>query len=66
MLGMTGVVLSLTAFARLPVRHTTPPVPIVVTDSQEISLGAAVAAQFDVDRGIQPTPETQRIEAYLA
>jgi predicted Zn-dependent protease len=35
------------------------------TDSQEIALGAALARQFDIDRGIQPTPETQRIEAYL-
>ena len=35
------------------------------TDSQEVALGAALAAQFDIDRGIQPTPETSRIEAYL-
>lgn len=35
------------------------------TDSEEIALGAALAAQFDADRGIVPTPETQRIEAYL-
>jgi len=37
----------------------------VATDSQEIALGAALARQFDTDRGIQPTPETQRIESYL-
>src|SRR5690242_2348461 len=43
-----------------PARRTVSP-----TDSQEINLGAALAARFDVDRGIQPMPETQRIEAYL-
>jgi len=36
-----------------------------VTDSQEVALGAALAARFDEDRGIAPTPETTRIEAYL-
>jgi predicted Zn-dependent protease len=35
------------------------------TDSEEIALGAALAAQFDRDRGIAPSPETQRIEEYL-
>jgi predicted Zn-dependent protease len=63
---MMAVVLTvlLGAYDRSPVRHT-PFRPRVVTDSQEISLGAALAAQFDIDRGIQPTPETSRIEAYL-
>jgi len=36
-----------------------------VTDSQEVALGAALAARFDADRGITPSPETERIEAYL-
>ena len=36
-----------------------------VTDSEEIALGAALAARFDADRGVVPTPETQRIQAYL-
>lgn len=35
------------------------------TDSEEIALGAALAAQFDTDRGIVASPETQRIEDYL-
>jgi hypothetical protein len=62
-----GVTLMMLAAAKPPaVRHddhrlTAPP----PTDSQEVALGAALAAQFDIDRGIQPTPETSRIEAYL-
>lgn len=39
--------------------------PISATDSQEIALGAALAKQFDSTRGIQPTPESDRIQAYL-
>lgn len=35
------------------------------TDSEEIALGAALAARFDAERGVQPTPESRRIEAYL-
>ena len=42
-----------------------PAAPAVATDSEEIALGAALAARFDADRGILPSPETQRIEAYL-
>jgi hypothetical protein len=38
---------------------------LVATDSQEIALGAALGRQFDIDRGIQPTPETRKIEAYM-
>ena len=53
------------AYTPPPVRHPEPPPRLVVTDSQEISLGSALAAQFDIDRGVQPTPETSRIEAYL-
>ena len=34
-------------------------------DSDEIALGAALVVQFDKDRGVAPTPQTQRIEAYL-
>src|SRR5438045_6560586 len=37
-----------------PVRHPEPLPRLVVTDSQEISLGSALAAQFDIDRGILP------------
>jgi predicted Zn-dependent protease len=37
----------------------------VATDSEEIALGTALAAQFAADRGIAPSPETERIEAYL-
>ena len=36
-----------------------------VPDSDEVALGAALVAQFDATRGVQPTPETRRIEAYL-
>ena len=42
-----------------------PPSSPAVTDSQEVALGTALAARFDADRGIAPTPETTRIEAYL-
>jgi len=37
----------------------------VATDSEEIALGAALVAQFDVDRGVAPTPQSRRIESYL-
>jgi glyoxylase-like metal-dependent hydrolase (beta-lactamase superfamily II) len=39
-----------------------PPAP---SDSDEIALGAALVVQFDKDRGVASTPQTQRIEAYL-
>jgi len=39
--------------------------PIVASDSDEIALGAALAAQFDADRGVAPTAQSRRIEAYL-
>jgi predicted Zn-dependent protease len=55
--------------ARAPVADALPAHPTIAhraaTDSQEIALGAALAARFDADRGIVPSPETQRIEAYL-
>jgi hypothetical protein len=35
------------------------------SDSEEIALGAALVAQFDIDRGVAPTPQSRRIEAYL-
>ena len=35
------------------------------TDSEEIALGAALVAQFDIDRGLVQTPQSRRIEAYL-
>jgi predicted Zn-dependent protease len=54
------------AAPRPAVRHDERPQrALSPTDSEEINLGAALAAQFDIDRGIQPMPETQRIEAYL-
>jgi glyoxylase-like metal-dependent hydrolase (beta-lactamase superfamily II) len=37
----------------------------VATDSEEIALGAALVAQFDLDRGVAPTPQSRRIESYL-
>ena len=37
----------------------------VVPDSAEIALGAALAAQFDAERGITPMEQDRRIEAYL-
>lgn len=36
-----------------------------LTDSEEVALGAALAAQFDIDRGVAATPQSRRIEAYL-
>lgn len=42
------------------------PQPHVATDAQEIALGAALAAQFDRDRGLLPENEqNRRIQAYL-
>lgn len=42
------------------------PTPHVATDSQEIALGAALAAQFDRQRGLVPQDDQdRRIEAYL-
>jgi len=35
------------------------------SDSDEIALGAALAAKFDSDRGVAATLQSQRIEAYL-
>ena len=34
-------------------------------DADEIALGAALAAQFDKDRGVAASPQAQKIEAYL-
>ena len=39
--------------------------PAAPPDSGEIALGAALAAQFDTDRGVSVTPQAQRIESYL-
>lgn len=42
------------------------PSPHVATDAQEIALGAALAAQFDQQRGLVPQDEQdRRVEAYL-
>ena len=61
-----GLAVILCTAASVPdVRHGARQRALSPTDSQEINLGAALAAQFDIDRGVQPTPETQRIEAYL-
>lgn len=43
----------------------TTPIARTATDSQEIVLGAALAEQFDRDRGIVSSPETKSIESYL-
>lgn len=45
-------------------RMATPPA-MAATDAEEIALGVALAAQLDIDRGVQPTPESRLIEAYL-
>lgn len=44
------------------------PLPMLgsaVSDSEEIALGAALVAQFDLDRGVSPSPQSRRIERYL-
>jgi predicted Zn-dependent protease len=53
--------------ARISNAHvaTRPPAMRTFTDSEEISLGAALLKQFDIDRGVAATPQTRRIEAYL-
>lgn len=35
------------------------------TEAEEARLGAAMAAQYDRERGIRPTPQGRQIEAYL-
>ena len=57
-----SAVAATTGWARPRVMVST---PIVASDSDEIALGAALAVQFDKDRGVAPSPQTQRIEAYL-
>jgi len=54
----------LTAVGPTPT-YATSPSSIAASDSDEIALGAALAAQFDVDRGVAPTAQSRRIEAYL-
>ncbi|HEY4305523.1 MAG TPA: M48 family metallopeptidase [Gemmatimonadaceae bacterium] len=51
---------SATSTIALDAPHT-----LTASDSDEIALGAALIAQFDADRGLAPTPQTQRIQAYL-
>lgn len=60
-----GAALALGGCARAGVRPVAAPVAFTATDSQEIALGAALARQFDSTRGIRPTPESDRIQAYL-
>jgi predicted Zn-dependent protease len=57
--------LALGARADAGIRATPAQPALSATDSQEIALGAALAKQFDSTRGIQPTPESDRIQAYL-
>jgi hypothetical protein len=42
-----------------------PPELRVVSDSEEIALGAALLEKFHADRGVVATPQSRRIEAYL-
>lgn len=53
--------------ARAPVGPASRPAVAgrAVTDSEEIALGAALAAQFNAERGISPMEQDQRFEAYL-
>lgn len=68
---VTLIALALVSLA--PATHSThgsdgrlPAAPAIAsTDSEEIALGVALAAQLDIDRGVQPTPESRQIEAYL-
>lgn len=71
-MGRTLYIVAAAALSLPIVRHHTAGAPRVVTtsvraatDSQEIALGAALAAQFERDRGIVSSPETKSIEAYL-
>lgn len=48
-----------------PTHHAPHAAAYSPSDSEEIALGAALAAQLNIDRGVRPTPETDRIEAYL-
>ena len=41
-------------------------VPVVVNDSEEIALGAALIKQFDIDRGIDASKSSLAIEAFSA
>ena len=58
----TGI-LGTTPGSAHPVVRT--PRALTTSDSAEIALGAALVAQFDKDRGVIPSPQSKRIEAYL-
>jgi len=60
-----GAALALGAQAHAGARPVDAASALTATDSQEIALGAALARQFDSTRGIRPTPESDRIQAYL-
>ncbi len=48
-----------------PSGRTTPSATRGFTDRDEIRLGAALAAQYDHERGIAPTVQSKQIESYL-
>jgi predicted Zn-dependent protease len=63
-LSLAGIAACSAAIASTPPASPTATVR-VVSDSDEVALGAALVAQFDRDRGVSPSPQSQRIERYL-
>lgn len=61
----TGAVRNASVEQAPVVAAASPDAPRTATDSEEIVLGAALAAQFDRNRGIGPMEQDRRIEGYL-
>jgi len=64
-----GIGITIAARGGLPSAHAAPvhtlTVRTVANDSDEMALGAALARQFDIDRGIEASKQSRTIEAYL-
>jgi predicted Zn-dependent protease len=66
LLSALGIAAVATTVSAATVRHVVVlSQPLTASDSDEIALGAALLKQFDADRGVEPTPQSRRIEAYL-
>jgi predicted Zn-dependent protease len=60
---IAGITITTTSERSHPVAPTS--ITLSANDSAEIALGAALVTQFDKDRGVIPSPQSKRIEAYL-
>jgi len=68
-IGIVGIAAVVATIAQAPNAHAgvlhPRDVPVVVNDSEEIALGAALIKQFDSDRGVDASKSSRAIEAYL-